>query len=70
IDISAITLENGAVLSVLTGWNDRAQGPILQKAYRAACGPFGTTLGPRSDRYHRDHFHFDTARHRGGPVCR
>ncbi|MDX5403468.1 MAG: extensin family protein, partial [Rhodobacterales bacterium] len=25
---------------------------------------------PESDRFHRDHFHFDTARHRNGPFCR
>lgn len=70
IDISGIALENGAVLSVLTGWNDRAQGPILRRAHRAACGPFGTVLGPDADRHHRTHFHFDTARHRSGPYCR
>lgn len=70
IDISAIVLKNGAVLSVLTGWNDKTQGPILQQAHRAACGPFGTVLGPRADRAHRNHFHFDTARHRNGPFCR
>lgn len=70
IDISAIRLKNGAELSVLTGWNDSRQGPILRKAHRAACGPFGTVLGPRADRHHRDHFHFDTARHGNGPYCR
>jgi len=38
--------------------------------HRAACGPFGTVLGPNADRFHQDHFHFDTARHRSGPYCR
>ena len=33
-------------------------------------GGFGTVLGPESDQFHQDHFHFDTARHRGGPYCR
>ncbi|MEM1360970.1 MAG: extensin family protein [Pseudomonadota bacterium] len=70
IDISAIKLKNGAELDVLTGWNHRTQGPILRQAHKAACGPFGTVLGPRADRHHRDHFHFDTARHRNGPYCR
>ncbi|MHA6346776.1 extensin-like domain-containing protein [Roseivivax sp. CAU 1761] len=69
IDISAIRLRDGTDLTVLGGYRAAGQGPILQRMYRAACGPFGTTLGPDSDRYHQDHFHFDTARHRGGSFC-
>ncbi len=26
-----------------------------------ACGPFRTVLGPGSDSYHSNHFHFDLA---------
>lgn len=70
IDISAVILQNGEVLSVLKDWNKRREGKILKKAHRAACGPFGTVLGPDADRYHRDHFHFDTARYRSGSYCR
>lgn len=70
IDISAITLENGKVLSVANGWNQRADGKVLKKLHAAACGPFGTVLGPEADKHHRDHFHFDTARHSGGSYCR
>lgn len=70
IDIAGITLQNGSTLSVLRGWRDETQGPILQKLHRAACGPFGTVLGPNSDRFHQNHFHFDTARYRSGPYCR
>jgi hypothetical protein len=70
IDIAGITLQNGSTLSVLRGWRDDTQGPILQKLHRAACGPFGTVLGPNSDRFHQNHFHFDTARYRSGPYCR
>jgi hypothetical protein len=70
IDISAIGLNNGSSLAVLGGWRDRKQGPILKKAHKAACGPFGTVLGPNADRYHQDHFHFDTARYRSGSYCR
>ncbi len=70
IDIAAIGLRNGTRISVLTGWGDRTQGPILRAMHRAACGPFGTVLGPEADRYHRDHFHFDTARYRSGTYCR
>lgn len=70
IDLSAFTLKSGEVVTVLNGWHSKSWGRNLQKAYRAACGPFGTTLGPKADRYHQDHFHFDTARYRSGPYCK
>lgn len=70
IDISGITLRDGSEITVLKGWRSRTDGPILRKAHKAACGPFGTVLGPESDRFHQDHFHFDTARHRSGSYCR
>lgn len=70
IDFSGFTLRNGEYISVLDDWGRGANGRILREAHRRACGPFGTVLGPESDRFHRDHFHFDTARHRGGPYCR
>ncbi len=70
IDIAGFTLRNGQSISVLNGWRDPGQGPVLRKLHQTACGPFGTVLGPNSDRYHRDHFHFDTARYRSGPYCR
>lgn len=67
IDIAGIRLGNGQMVSVL---GDYRSSRVLQQARRAACGIFGTTLGPGSDRFHADHFHFDTARHRNGPYCR
>lgn len=70
VDIGAITLKNGAQLTVLTGWSDRGQGPVLKAMYGRACGMFGTVLGPTSDAHHKDHFHFDTAQYRSGPYCR
>ncbi len=70
IDISSIVLNDGTPITVLNGWGDAQQGPILRALHRAACGPFGTVLGPASDRFHRDHFHFDTARYRSGAFCR
>ncbi len=70
IDIGGVTLKNGKEISVLKDWGKRKPGRILRKMHKAACGPFGTVLSPESDRYHRDHFHFDTARYRSGPYCR
>jgi len=70
IDISAIKLKSGESISVLKDWNNGKKGRILKKMHKQACGPFGTVLGPNADRYHKDHFHFDIAKHRGGPYCR
>ncbi|MEM8655749.1 MAG: extensin family protein [Pseudomonadota bacterium] len=69
IDISGFQLKDGTSLTVLNDWNSRHRR-ALRRMHKAACGPFGTVLGPNSDRFHRDHFHFDTARHRGGAYCR
>ncbi|WP_296476130.1 extensin family protein [Roseinatronobacter sp.] len=70
IDISAIQLADGTEMSVLRDWHDSQHARALQQMHRAACGTFGTTLGPGSDGMHEDHFHYDTARHRGGGYCR
>lgn len=69
VDISAIVLESGKAISVRQDWGSGKGGRILKKVRAAACGPFTTVLGPGSDRFHRDHLHFDTARGRG-PYCR
>lgn len=65
IDISGFILSNGRELSVQGDYNRQ-----MRRAHRAACGIFGTTLGPGSDGYHEDHLHFDTASHGNGPYCR
>ena len=70
IDISAIRLADGSRISVLRDWGRGAKGRALSAMWRAACGPFGTVLGPAANAAHRDHFHFDTARYRSGSYCR
>lgn len=70
IDISEFHLADGSALSVQGDWGGGRKGRIMKELHASACGRFGTVLGPKSDRYHRDHFHFDIARHRGGPYCR
>ena len=69
IDISAIGLKNGQSIDILNGWGHAQTGPVLKNAWRAACGPFTTVLGPNADAFHRDHLHFDTTPGRG-PYCR
>ena len=70
IDIAGIGLTNGQEITVLTDWGRGDRGRALRSMWRAACGPFGTVLGPEANRFHRDHFHFDTARYRSGSYCR
>lgn len=68
IDFGGVTLRNGKVIDVLTGW--RSEARMLRAIHAAACGPFGTVLGPKADRFHLNHIHVDTARYRSGPYCR
>jgi hypothetical protein len=70
IDISAFVMKDGEVITVAGGWGQGTTLKPLHSAWRSACGPFGTVLGPKSDSYHRDHFHMDTASYRSGPYCR
>ncbi|MCL4190002.1 MAG: extensin family protein, partial [Rhodobacteraceae bacterium] len=70
IDIMTIRLKDGQVMNVLRDFRSGPFSAPLKAMHRAACGIFGTTLGPGSDRYHENHFHYDTARHRSGAYCR
>lgn len=69
IDIAGIGLADGTEMTVLTDWNGQ-YARQLRAMWRAACGPFGTVLGPEADRFHLDHFHFDVAQYRSGSFCR
>lgn len=70
LDIGAIRLADGSSISVLNGWGTSDDGSQLRQMHRAACGLFGTVLGPEANAAHRNHFHFDTARYRSGSYCR
>lgn len=65
VDVSGIVFSDGKLVTVAQNY-----GRELRRAHKAACGIFGTTLGPGSDGYHEDHLHFDTAGYRSGPYCR
>jgi hypothetical protein len=69
IDISAFKVK-GEWIEV-GGKNGLAQNAFLKEVRKSACGPFTTVLGPGSDAYHSDHFHFDLAERRNrGLYCR
>lgn len=70
IDISAFRLQDGSIVNVLQGWNAKRTSKAMRQMHRGACGPFGTVLGPNANKFHRDHFHFDTARYRSGSYCK
>ncbi|KIN70754.1 Extensin-like protein [Sulfitobacter noctilucae] len=70
IDISAFRLHDGTDVTVLKHWNTQRFASAMRRMHKGACGPFGTVLGPNANRYHLDHFHFDTARYRSGSYCK
>ena len=70
IDISAFRMRNGRTITLLEGWSGGDTRRMLVSMWEGACGPFGTVLGPSSNRFHRGHFHFDVASYRSGPFCR
>lgn len=65
VDIAAFILSDGQVLTVKEDFKK-----LLKRIYKSACPYFKTTLGPGSDGYHEDHFHFDTSARDSGSYCR
>ena len=65
VDVAGFVFSDGREWTVAHDYNKQ-----IRKAHKAACGIFGTTLGPGSDGYHEDHLHFDTAHYRSGAYCR
>jgi hypothetical protein len=65
VDVAGFVFSDGTEWSIARNYNKQ-----VRRAHKAACGIFGTTLGPGSDGYHEDHLHFDIARHNNGPYCR
>ncbi len=73
IDIFGFVLEDGRRITLLGGWNGKkSEQRFLRHIQEEACGRFGTVLGPRYDRQHADHFHFDMkpSRMNGNAFCR
>lgn len=59
-DISAFTLDDGRVVSVLKDWNGSPERrKFLRAARRQACKIFRVTLSPDYNAAHADHFHID-----------
>jgi hypothetical protein len=69
IDIAAFRLANGTTVTIRDDWTTPGWSPVLQQIHEAACGPFGTVLGPQANPLHADHLHFDKASRKSGPYC-
>lgn len=67
LDVSGFVLADGRALSVV---RDYRKSRAMKASHRAACGPFGTTLGPGSDGMHEDHLHMDIVSYRNGTYCK
>lgn len=66
LDVAGFRLADGSRITVLEHWRGRGpEGRFLRAAARAACRHFAMVLTPESDRWHRDHLHFDL-----GPFAR
>lgn len=73
VDVSAFILKNGRRVSVLSGWNGKAdERAFLRRLHQSACKRFGTVLGPDYNAAHANHFHFDMAKSMkdGSAYCR
>jgi hypothetical protein len=73
VDVSAFILKDGRRVSVLGGWNGKAdERAFLRRLHQSACKRFGTVLGPNYNAAHANHFHFDMAKSMkdGSAYCR
>lgn len=74
IDVSGFRLADGRMISVKDGWSSwSGESGFLRAVHRGGCSIFTTVLGPNADAFHRDHFHFDLARHGrdgNGRICK
>jgi hypothetical protein len=68
VDIMRFRRSDGSYVSVLDGWPSPEHGDLLREVHEGACGIFSTTIGPDSDAFHEDHFHYDMAERRR-PYC-
>ncbi|MCP4183965.1 MAG: extensin [Hyphomicrobiales bacterium] len=72
IDIMGFKLKNGDDILIKRDWDNDPEAPtvsglFLRTVHKAACNTFTTVLGPESNQFHSDHFHFDLGCH--GKTC-
>lgn len=70
IDIGGFTLESGTKITVLRDYYKTEYNQFFSNIRKGACESFNTVLGPGSNRFHKDHFHFDAIDGRQAKYCR
>jgi hypothetical protein len=65
IDLGVFKLADGRELKIVHDWTqgDEQAKTFLRELHAGACDHFTTVLGPGSDVFHYNHFHFDLAMH-------
>ena len=67
IDIGKIVLKNGKAIAIeKKGFFAFREKGLLKSVRGDSCKYFSTVLGPGSDRFHKDHFHFDLRARKSG----
>lgn len=67
IDVGKIVLKNGKAISIeKKGFFAFREKGLLKAVRGDSCKYFSTVLGPGSDRFHKDHFHFDLRARKSG----
>ena len=67
IDVGKIVLKNGkAIVIEKKGFFAFREKGLLKSVRGDSCKYFSTVLGPGSDRFHKDHFHFDLRARKSG----
>ena len=67
IDVGSITLNSGRKIDVRKpGWFAFRQRGFLNTVRADSCGYFNTVLGPGTNKYHWNHFHFDLRQRKSG----
>jgi hypothetical protein len=73
VDVSGFVLKDGRRITVLGGWNGKAdERAFLRRMHESACKRFGTVLGPNYNAAHANHLHFDMGKSMkdGSAYCR
>ncbi|MGI9463589.1 MAG: extensin family protein [Aestuariivirgaceae bacterium] len=77
LDIGAFKLANGQQLTVLDDWSStmaffgvNAKAKFLTRSHKGACKLFSTVLGPKANKAHENHFHFDLGRDGRYRICK
>ena len=67
IDVGKIVLKSGKPIAIgRKGFFAFREKGLLKAVRSDSCKYFSTVLGPGSDRYHKDHFHFDLRARKSG----